>query len=45
MYNLIKHSAGKNEYFTGWGREDLERYHRMKIPGEKPERISNGNSN
>lgn len=30
----------ENEYFTGWGPEDLERYHRLEILGEKPERIS-----
>lgn len=28
----------ENEHFTGWGPEDVERYHRLEILGERPAR-------
>lgn len=30
----------ENEHFIGWGPEDVERYHRMEILGERPSRIN-----
>ena len=34
--------GGENEYFTGWGPEDAERLHRVKILGHKVCHISSG---
>lgn len=35
-----KHCGWENEHFAGWGPEDVERYHRMEILGECPERVT-----
>lgn len=34
-----KHCGWENEFFIGWGPEDVERYHRMEILGFSPARI------
>lgn len=32
----------ENEHFAGWGPEDVERYHRLEILGERPSRVDGG---
>lgn len=34
-----RQAGWENEYFTGWGPEDAERYHRLMILGQRPVRV------